>query len=736
MAKTRFRTSDTVDTGEAPPDERTLSGVIDRVTYHDADTGFAVLRVKVKGRKGLSTVVGRLASVAPGEKVDASGEWVVDPQRGLQFRAETLATTQPASAGGIEKYLASGYVRGIGAETAKRLVAQFGRDTLKILDSDPDRLSEVAGLTADRIRRIKEGWSQQQGLRDVIVFLTEHGLGPTRASKVQKRFGPKAIDLIKADPYRLSREVEGIDFRTADGFAQSLGGTFDDPNRLAAGVIAVLQEAARNGHCGLPRGEMLERAAKLLAIEDDRLDQAIRLLLDKKAVVADTLNGDPAYFLPPLWQAERDIAERLTEIALGLPPWRREGLADAVLSAEARAGKRLAPAQALAVESALGSKLLVITGGPGVGKTTIIDVIVRALDSREITIALCAPTGRAAKRMAESTGREARTIHRLLEIDPATGAFRRQKAYPIEADLVIADEASMIDVDLMRSLLDALPSHAALILVGDVDQLPSVGPGQVLSDIITSDRVPVVRLTEVFRQAGESRIIAAAHAVNRGEMPVGARTPEEGDFFIVEMATPAEGTQKVVDIVTNRIPRRFGLDPVRDVHVLTPMNRGPLGSQTLTQTLREVLNPAREGAITGAFGAFARGDKVMQVENDYEKEVFNGDIGFVVSTDPRAGLLTVGYEKGPVTYAADELESLVPAYATTIHKAQGSEYPAVVVVLSNAHYPMLARNLLYTALTRGKQLVVLVCDRRALRMAADDAMGRKRWTKLRERLVG
>ncbi len=736
MEKPRFRAARPASPDETAPEGSELSGIIDRVTYHNAETGFAVLRVKVSGRKGLSTVVGRTAAVAPGEKIAATGAWVVDPQRGVQFKAETIATTPPASASGIEKYLASGHVRGIGEETAKKLVAAFGRDTLKVLDSEPERLAEIPGLSADRIRRIKDGWAAQQGLRDVIVFLTEHGLGPTRAAKVQKRFGPKAIDLIREDPYRLSREMEGIDFRTADGFAMSLGGLFDDPNRLAAGLIATLQEGARNGHCGMPLGELYARAEKLLGVEEGALDAVVADLFARKAVIGDTLAGDPAAFLPPLWKAERDIAERLRLIAEGLPPWRCEGLEEAVLAAEARAGKRLAPAQALAVESALASKFLVITGGPGVGKTTIIDVIIRALDSREVDIALCAPTGRAAKRMTESTGREAKTIHRLLEVDPASGEFRRQKAYPIEADLVIVDEASMIDVELMQSLLDALPAHAALIMVGDVDQLPSVGPGQVLGDIIASAALPVVRLDEIFRQAGESRIIAAAHAINHGEVPEGAKSAEEGDFFLVEMATPADGAQKVIDIVTNRIPRRWGLDPVRDVHVLTPMNRGPLGSQLLTQALREVLNPAREGAIIREWGAFARGDKVMQIENDYEKEVFNGDIGYVTTTDVRAGLLTVSFDGRDVAYTADQLDTLVPAYATTIHKAQGSEYPAVVVVLSNAHYPMLARNLLYTAITRGKRLVVLVCERRALKMAADDAQGRRRWTKLRERLGG
>jgi exodeoxyribonuclease V alpha subunit len=626
-------------------------------------------------------------------------------------------------------------VRGIGPETAKKLVAAFGKDTLRVLDSKPGRLSEVAGLSASRARRIMEGWATQQGLRDVHVFLAEHGLGPARAVRVQKTLGPRAIDLIKENPYRLAREVKGFDFRTADAFAMRLGREANDPARFAAGLLAALQDAAAHGHCGLPRPQLLERAAHLLETRQDQLDESLSSLLHTKTIIGDTLNGAPACFLPPLWTAEKEVAQRLKRLASGAPPWGADGLDQAVFAAEAGAARPLAPAQAQAVRKALGSKGLVITGGPGVGKTTIIDTIIRALGPKNVEIALCAPTGRAAKRMAESTGREAKTIHRLLEIDPPTGQFRRRKSYPLEVDLVIADEASMIDIELMRALLEALPAHAALILVGDQDQLPSVGPGQVLADVIASGALPVARLTEVFRQTGESRIIAAAHAVSHGFLPEGSKSAEDGDFFLVEMSSPEDGTAKIVDVATSRLPRRFGLDPRRDVHVLTPMNRGPLGSQALTRSLREVLNPSRQGAVEREGASFAPGDKVMQIDNDYEKDVFNGDIGFVTATDVKAGLLTVAFDGRLVPFAGEALDSLVPAYATTIHKAQGSEYPAVVVALANAHYPMLARNLLYTAITRGKRIVVLVAERRALRLAVEDAMGRRRWTKLRERLT-
>lgn len=721
--------------GADTPTGHRLSGVIERVTYHNDDTGFSVLRVKARGHKGLATVIGRLARVAPGERLEATGEWIVDRERGLQFKAESIETTPPASPGGIERYLASGLVRGIGQETAKRLVATFGRKTLKVLDEEPARLSEVQGLSAERIRLIREGWAAQKSLRDVLVFLTEHGLGPARASKVQRTFGPRAVELIRENPYRLSHEVKGVDFHTADGVARSLGLALDDPARLGAGLVAALQDGAASGHCAVPRAALFERAAHLLDVAPEGLPDVADSLVASGKLVSREIDGLPGLFLPVLDRAEASVAQRLIEMRAGAPSWRTDGLEGAVLTAEARTGKRLAPAQALAVESALASRLLVITGGPGVGKTTIIDTIVKALAGREVKIALCAPTGRAAKRMQESTGRDARTIHRLLEIDPATGLFRRGADEPLGADLVIADEASMIDVELMASLVEAIAPHAALILVGDADQLPSVGPGQVLADIIASEMVPVVRLTDVYRQAGESRIVAAAHAVRHGEVPEGARSAEEGDFFLVEMTSAEEGARKVLEVVTSRIPKRWGLDPVREIQVLTPMNRGPLGALALTQALRAVLNPGRDGAVGRGEASFARGDKVMQLDNDYEREVFNGDIGFVRATDPRSGSLTVSFEGRDVLYAPESLDSLVPAYATTIHKAQGSEYPAVVIALGSAHYPMLARNLIYTAITRGKRLVVLVAERRALRLAAEDAMGRRRWTTLRERLI-
>lgn len=716
------------------PAERAVSGVIERVTYHNDETGFAVLKVKVTGRKGLATLLGKIASVAPGEKIEATGLWIADPARGLQFKAETLTTAPPASASGIERYLASGVVRGVGAQTARKLVAAFGRETLQVLDTAPERLSEVAGLSAERIRLIRQGWVRQQGARDTAVFLAEHGLGPARAAAVRKVLGPEAIDLIKEDPYRLAREVKGVDFRTADQLAMALGRPREDPARLAAGILASLQRGAADGHCGLPIGILFEAAGQLLGIDIEALESAAAAMLRAKTIIADTIGGEASFFLPRLWNAEREIAEHLKLRAGETPSWPQKDLS-AKIDAAAKASQRsLSADQHDAVKLALGRKAAVITGGPGVGKTTVIDTIARVLKAEDLKIALCAPTGRAAKRMSEATGLEAKTIHRLLEIDPVSGLFRRAKAHPLGADLVIADEASMIDVELLHALLQALPQKASLLLVGDADQLPSVGPGRILADIIASQALPVARLAQVFRQAQTSRIIAAAHAVNQGQIPEGAKGPEDGDFFLVEMASAEDGVAKVIEIVTQRLPRRWDIDPARDIQVLTPMNKGSLGAANLTEKLRAVLNANRAGEVVREWGRFAPGDKVMQTDNDYEKDIFNGDIGFVRRTDPEAGLVMVSFDGREVAYASDELASLVPAYATTIHKAQGSEYPAVVVVLAMAHRPMLARNLLYTALTRGQRLVVLICERQALRMAAANAMGRPRWTKLQERL--
>ncbi len=541
--------------------------------------------------------------------------------------------------------------------------------------------------------------------------------------------------MISENPYRLARDIRGIGFLTADRVAERLGIARTAMIRVRAGVSFALAEAMDEGHCGLPVDELSSLTERLIEVPPALIAEALALELEAGEVIADTVEDRRCVFLAGLYRAEQGIAERLRALASGRPPWPEIDADKAVPWVEGKTGLSLAESQQAALRVALRSKVLVITGGPGVGKTTLVNAILRVIRAKGVDVALCAPTGRAAKRLSESTGLEAKTIHRLLETDPQTGGFRRGEQHPLECDLLVPDETSMVDVPLMRALLRALPYRAALLIAGDVDQLPSVGPGQVLADVINSGAVPVVRLTEVFRQAAQSRIVTTAHRINRGQMPE-LEAVDGSDFFFVEADDPEAGVRKLLSVVRARIPARFGLDPVRDVQVLCPMNRGGLGARALNLELQRALNPPGEHRVERFGWTFGPGDKVMQVANDYEREVFNGDLGVITGLDIEEGELSVSFDGRPVTYGFGELDELVLAYATTIHKAQGSEYPAVVIPLTTQHYAMLARNLLYTGLTRGKRLVVLIGQRRALAIAVRNEAGRRRWSRLREWLAG
>jgi exodeoxyribonuclease V alpha subunit len=592
-----------------------------------------------------------------------------------------------------------------------------------------------------------------------MVFLHSHGVGTARAVRIFKTYGNDAVQVMAENPHRLARDIRGIGFRTADAIAARLGIEATAMIRLRAGINYALLEASGEGHCGLPTAELLKLAGELLAVErpDETgatrreplgpavIQAALDLELSEGSVVADTLAGEGAIFLAHLHRDERRIAEALQELAQGAPPWGTINAERAISWVEQRLGLELATSQKAAVELALASKLLVITGGPGVGKTTLINAILRILAAKKLRIQLCAPTGRAAKRMAEATGLEAKTIHRLLEFDPAAYGFRRGPELPLECDLLVVDETSMVDVPLIASLLAAIPPEAALLLVGDVDQLPSVGPGQVLADVIASGSVAVARLTEVFRQAASSRIITTAHAINAGTIP-DLRPPSEGattDFYFLPAETPEQAVALILKVVGERIPARFGFDPIGQVQVLCPMARGGCGSRSLNIELQQLLNPDPVEQVERFGWRFAPGDKVMQIANDYEKEVFNGDVGTIDAIDADSselGVLFPTSEAGVqgsrlVVYGWGELDHLVPAYACTIHKSQGSEYPAVVIPLLTQHYAILQRNLVYTGLTRGKQLVVLVGQKKALAMAVKNHLGRRRYTKLAEWLL-
>jgi exodeoxyribonuclease V alpha subunit len=711
-----------------------LAGLVDRVTFHNAENGFCVLRVKARGQRDLITLVGHAAMISAGEFVQASGSWANDRTHGLQFRASFLKATAPTTTEGIEKYLGSGMIRGIGPVYAKKLVRAFGEAVFDVIQQEPSRLREITGIGPKRAERIIAGWAEQKVIREIMLFLHSNGVGTSRAVRIYKTYGTDAVRLISENPYRLARDIRGIGFRTADQIATKLGIEKTALIRVRAGVSFALAEAMDDGHCGLPYEDLLALTRELLDVPVELVDTALGLELQDGTVMADEVDGLRCTFLAGLYRAEREIAERLKRLAAGTPHWPSIDVDKAIPWVEKRTRLALADSQKAALRAALGSNVTVITGGPGVGKTTLVNSLLKILLAKGVVIALCAPTGRAAKRLSESTGLEAKTIHRLLETDPRTGAFRRTEEAPLDCDLLVVDETSMVDVPLMRALLRALPESAALLLIGDVDQLPSVGPGQVLADIIASGAVPVVRLTEVFRQAAESRIIVNAHRINNGLMPDLAPA-ESGDFYFVDAADAEDGVRKVLAIVQDRIPKRFGLDAIRDIQVLCPMIRGGLGARSLNIELQKVLNPPGEIRIERFGWTFCPGDKVMQVENNYDKEVYNGDLGVVSQIDMEEGELHVDFDGRDVTYDVGELDELVLAYAATIHKSQGSEYPAVVIPLTTQHYPMLQRNLVYTGVTRGKRLVVLVGQRKALAIAVKGARTRKRWSKLQDWLA-
>jgi exodeoxyribonuclease V alpha subunit len=728
----------------SPAHGEVLAGLVERVTFHNAENGFCVLRVSARGHRDLVTIVGHAAAIAAGEWVTASGEWVNDRAHGQQFRARFVRTSPPSSTDGIEKYLSSGMIRGVGPGYARKLVRAFGDKVFDVIEEAPDRLREVGGIGPVRAASILAAWAEQKAVREIMIFLHSHGVGTARAVRIFKTYGADAVQVLTENPYRLASDIRGIGFKMADAIAMRLGIEKTATVRLCAGISYALTEAMDDGHCGLPTAELMPLAERLLEVPRDLVATALDLGLKDGNVIADRVGdtrvGDTeCIFLATLYRAEQAIAERLREIAQRPLPWPAIDADQALPWVERRTGLQLADSQQAAVRLALAAKVLVITGGPGVGKTTIVNAILRILAAKSARLLLCAPTGRAARRMSEATGLDARTIHRLLEVDPINGGFRRTRGNPLECDLLVVDETSMVDVPLMQALTRAVPDTAALLLVGDVDQLPSVGPGQVLADIIASGAVPVVRLREVFRQVAASRIIVNAHHVNEGRLPDLGKAEEGSDFYFVTAEEPETAVARIIELVKTRIPRRFGLDPVRDIQVLCPMNRGGIGARSLNIELQKALNPHVNPGTdrkVERFGAtYAAGDKVMQIQNDYDKEVYNGDIGYVTDVDPDTGELAAAFDGRTVTYGFGELDTLVPAYAATIHKSQGSEYPAVVIPLLMQHYPMLQRNLLYTGITRGKRLVILVGQKKAVAAAVRGVTGRRRWSRLRDWLA-
>jgi len=699
-----------------------IQGEVARVTYR-SENGYTVLRLDASG--SAITCVGVFARIGPGDRVKAKGEWVTHPKYGAQFNVAGYEIVPPHTVEGIARYLASGIVKGVGEGIADRIVARFGERTLEVIEKHPGRLLEVEGLGPKRVQAIKKAWREQREMSELIVFLESHGIRVGSAIKIYKHYGANSIGIIRENPYRLAAEIWGIGFATADKIAYRLGIAPDAPVRVRAGIVHVLSEAADDGHVFLDEAFLRSKCSSLLGIEETAFDDALAVLAGEGAIVLEC----ERVYLPQLLEAEKAIAANLKRLyeseegpSISAP--------DGVLSRlEAQGGMKFGQSQIEAIRQGLKSRLAIVTGGPGTGKTTIVRAFVEIYESSGLKVCLAAPTGRAAKRMSEITQTEARTLHRLLEYSPRENLFRRNADNPIDADLVVVDEASMLDILLASSLAKAIKSATSVIMVGDVDQLPPVGPGNFLRDVIEARRLPVHRLTHIFRQEAGSTIVENAHRINGGEFPVFSKG--SGDFFLIEEDDPAEVANKVVELCSRRLPAGFGLDGVNDVQVLSPMYKGEAGATNLNARLQEALNP--EGRQLGDL-RFRMGDKVMQLRNNYEKAVFNGDIGRVVGYDPEEDRVTIRFD-ADVDYDRSELDEVTLAYAITVHKSQGSEFPCVVMPVLTQHYIMLYRNLLYTGVTRAKRLVVLVGTKKAVALAVRNVRSEQRFSSLAERLA-
>ena len=737
-----------LDTGEE------IKGSLERVVFHNPENGYTVLRLHVSGKLDPVTAVGHMHEPQTGTALKLRGRWTSHARFGEQFQMDSYEIMLPASAAGIRHYLGSGLIKGVGESMAKKIVTVFGEDTFRILDEEPDRLLCVPGLGVKTLESVKKGWAEHQGIRDLIMFLQPHGVSTAYAVRVYRHYGAEALDVVRENPYRLAMDIHGIGFLTADTVAMKLGFAPDSELRAEAGILYTLNKLSEDGHVYFPQEGLVHETATTLNIEPALVERCLSPLEEEERIVMEELHGNPGtvpgdvgenddrlvthtgVYLARYHHCEAGIAYYLRRILHSPKATRFDDSETTLAAALASLPIDLAPEQRESVREAMSSKVMVITGGPGTGKTTVINAIIRTFAEEKARVLLAAPTGRAAKRLAETSGLEAKTIHRLLEYSPREDGFARNEDNPLACTLLVIDEVSMMDTLLMYHLLKATPLGATVIFVGDVNQLPSVGPGNVLRDIIASGVVPVVELTEVFRQAAESDIITNAHRINRGEAPNLANPPEGqlGDFYFIRQEDAESAAAMVVDLVSSHIPRRFGLNPVDDVQVLTPMHKGSAGSANLNTLLQSALNSETRGLHRGE-RQYRLGDKVMQIRNNYDKDVFNGDIGRIVHVHYEDKEITVRFDERNVIYASDELDEIVPAYAISIHKSQGSEYPAVVIPILTQHYVMLQRNLLYTGVTRGRRLVILVGSAKAVHIAVGNNHMRKRHTWLAHRLA-
>ena len=707
-----------------------LRCVVERITYQNEQNGYTVIKCSAKGYQELITVVGTMPEVHIGAVLTLTGSWKMDAKYGRQFAAETFEETLPATVYGIEKYLGSGLIKGIGPKFAGRIVRQFGSETLNVIEDTPDELLKVPGIGRVRVEKIKKSWEEQKEIKNIMLFLQGHNVSTSHATKIYKTYGNESIAVVQENPYRLADDIWGIGFKTADTIAEKLGFDHNKPVRLRSGLLYTLNRLSEDGHCYSLRDQLLRTGSELLEVGEDLLAETLKEMIRAEDVIVEPLaDGENAIYLPPFYFAEVGTARRLKQIAASprMVEVHRHGLEERI---SRHTGLFYDEMQMHAITTAVESKLLILTGGPGTGKTTTTLGIITAYRSVGASILLAAPTGRAAKRLSEATGMEAKTIHRMLEVKPPEG-YQRNEENPLEGDVLIVDECSMIDIMLMYNLLKAVPDSMTVVMVGDIDQLPSVGAGNVLHDVIDSGVFPVVRLTRIFRQAQSSRIITNAHRINHGQMP-DLSNGRRSDFFFLEIEDPETAAEEIVSLVKERLPRAYH---TRDIQVLTPMQRGVVGAANLNQMLQQAVNPGEEGLRRGGV-MFRAGDKVMQVRNNYEKEVFNGDIGVIVNLNPEDRELLIRFDGREILYDVTELDEIVLAYATTIHKSQGSEYPIVVMPIMMTHYVMLQRNLLYTGVTRAKKLLVIVGTKKSLSTAIRNVSVTKRNTLLTERLRG
>ena len=720
-----------------------MTGQVERITFSNDENGFTIAKVRIEGRSDLVTVLGNLLEPTPGTVLEMNGRWTRHRHFGEQFKVDSFSTRVPAGVNGIRLYLGSGLVKGIGPVMADRIVSLFGKDTLEVIDREPDRLREVEGVGSSRAKMISLAWKGQRQIRDVMLLLHEYGVSTGFAAKIYKKYGKEAARVVRTNPYRLAEEVHGIGFITADRIAENTGIEKGSPKRIEAAIFHLLRICSEEGHVFYPRSLLIARAAELLGVELPVVDRSIDSLVeDNRIVVEDLSDGERAVYLREFFTYERTIADRISRMvsrpvqaaSMGIAADPQE-IEEALGLVEKKQGIVLADQQREAVKSAFLHSLLVVTGGPGTGKTTIVNSILSLCEHFGLSFLQAAPTGRAAKRMEEATGRRAKTIHRLLGVDMKRGGFRADENHPLSCDLLVIDEMSMVDVMLFFSLLRALPEEASLVLVGDENQLPSVGAGNVLRDLIASKKTATAWLREIFRQSRESRIIVNSHRINNGELPIYEAAGEENiDFYFIRQESPEKVVATIKEMVGHRIPRRFGLDPIDQVQVLSPMNRGETGTVNLNQELQELLNPEEEGLVRGG-RRLSVGDKVMQLRNNYNKAVYNGDIGRIHRIDAVEQLLFVDFEGREIDYEYGELDELTLAYAISVHKSQGSEYPGVILPLMTQHYVLLQRNLLYTAVTRAKKLLVIVGTRKALSIAVKNDKTAIRYTRLAEKIA-